>query len=161
MGFPHYQTIKVKWCLGRRQNFRIAYCQCFKIFLLLLCWVWILLHLQVFLHINESKEKSLRGINEAEWKGFFSNNHVPSLCFWKLFLSLSFYYPQVPEILFDGRQLHPTAVDKPWKTASDNHALERCICNGYFQCKKNHCSKVRALAQLLLSDILIFAWKGI
>jgi len=28
MGFPHYQTTKVKWRLGRR-HLKIAHCQCF------------------------------------------------------------------------------------------------------------------------------------
>ncbi|EOA93947.1 hypothetical protein Anapl_15929 [Anas platyrhynchos] len=48
---------------------------------------------------------------------------------------------EVPEMLFDGRQLHPTQVDKPWKNASDNQTLERCICNGFFQRKRNRCGK--------------------
>lgn len=107
------------------------------------------------------QRKTIERNQWAQWKGFFPIIMFQFCVFWKLFLSLSSYYPQVPEILFDGRQLHPTAVDKPWKNASDNHILERCICNGSFQCKKNQCSKVRALAQLLLSDTLISACKVI
>lgn len=106
------------------------------------------------------KQKETTERNQwAEWKFLFFLIMFQFGVFWKLFLSLSFYYPQVPEILFDGRQLHPTQVDKPWKNASDNQTLERCICNGFFQCKRNQCSKVRALAQLLLSDTLMAACK--
>lgn len=85
----------------------------------------------------------MTGINKLNGRVFFPLNHGPIGCFLKVILAfLSLYYPQVPEMLFDGRQLHPTQVDKPWKNASDNQTLERCICNGFFQRKRNRCGKV-------------------
>lgn len=63
-------------------------------------------------------------------EGFFLH-HVPVWHFLKAIASL--HYPQAPEMLFDGRQLHPAQVDKPWKGASDNTALGRCIRSAPFQ----------------------------
>lgn len=94
----------------------------------------------------------MRGINELNGGVFLLIHHVPIWCFLKVILvSLSFYYPQVSEILFDGRHLHPTQVDKPWKNACDNKLWKDAPVTASFSVKGTNAARY----ELLLSCCLL------